>query len=238
MARPRGGNGSLRKSGQRNPVWSGDYREYVHSVKGGVKGVHRVVTLGRCREMTQAQAAKKLKGIIDLATRKFEAFQSLRIGSGYPRGKDAKRMVGAIAEMSVCLDLLRRTVEVYQAVNPLAPVDLVAFVQGQAFRVEVKAGRLVNGHASCDFGRNLGNFDILAIAASDGTVVYRSLDGKSLVPVPALPDRNHEHSERPLPEGGFTEGQQNQASESMRGIENQYNTAPDSVENTVEQEDL
>jgi hypothetical protein len=47
---------------------------------------------------------------------------------------------GAIAELVVCADLLKRGFEVFRAVSPACSCDLVALRDGQLQRIEVKTG--------------------------------------------------------------------------------------------------
>jgi len=48
---------------------------------------------------------------------------------------------GAIGELVVCVDLLRRGYDVYRAMSPSCPCDLVAIKDGVTYRVEVKTAR-------------------------------------------------------------------------------------------------
>lgn len=89
-----------------------------------------------------------------------------------------KARTGCIGEMVACLDLMRQGYEVYKAVNPQSSFDLVAVMDGQMKRVEVKvcepdrAGfirqeKILNKE---------GKFDLLAIVTKSGRVIYQTHD--------------------------------------------------------------
>ena len=87
----------------------------------------------------------------------------------------AASTAGAIGEMMVAADLLRRGLSVYRAVNPDSACDLIVMVGPEAVRVEVTKGyrqtpgsklRERTGHAA-------DRYDVLAVWSPDGTIRYR-----------------------------------------------------------------
>lgn len=82
--------------------------------------------------------------------------------------------VGAIAELIVSADLLRRRYEVFRAVSPTASCDLLAIRGDRTLRVEVRAGRtradgrVIAPYDATDFGRQ----DLLAVVSGDNQVRY------------------------------------------------------------------
>lgn len=69
--------------------------------------------------------------------------------------------VGAISELFVSADLLKKGYEVFRAVSPSCSCDLIILKNGIPFRVEVRtAYRLINGNISLSRGKKA---DILAI---------------------------------------------------------------------------
>lgn len=82
--------------------------------------------------------------------------------------------VGAIAELFVAADMLRRGYNVFRAVSPSSPVDIVAVSRlGVSLRVEVKTGsKAVDGRLIFGRGDN-SKYDVLAVyIPSDGAVAY------------------------------------------------------------------
>jgi hypothetical protein len=82
--------------------------------------------------------------------------------------------MGALSEMVVCADLLRKGYEVFRAVSPSCSCDLIVQRNNKQARVEVRTGRrLVSGDIHAPFGpKDAGRQDVLAIVV-DGVVEYR-----------------------------------------------------------------
>lgn len=81
---------------------------------------------------------------------------------------------GALAEMMVCVDLLKRGFDVYRSVSPSGRCDLVAICRntGAVNRIEVKCGaRNKSGRVVCQVGKH-NSFDTLAVIVGDDEVVY------------------------------------------------------------------
>lgn len=53
--------------------------------------------------------------------------------------------IGAVSEMLVSADLLRRGYHVFRAISPNGPVDLIAMKDGKPWRIEVKTGTIYRG---------------------------------------------------------------------------------------------
>lgn len=81
--------------------------------------------------------------------------------------------VGALAELVVSADLLKRGFHVFRAVSPAASCDLLVMRDGQIWRVEVKtAQRSTDGSLTYDKPRDRARFDVLALMVGSD-VVYR-----------------------------------------------------------------
>lgn len=83
--------------------------------------------------------------------------------------------VGAWAELVAAIDLMGRGFDVYRAVAPHAPFDLVAHKQGRLLRVEVRTGRRsAAGVPTCS---RAGTYDLLAIVLPQegGVVEYEGV---------------------------------------------------------------
>lgn len=80
---------------------------------------------------------------------------------------------GAIHELNVCSDLLKKGLHVYRALSPAAICDLVILVDNKLLRVEVTTGHFnATGKLMCPT-KDRTKFDILAIAFYDGTIEYQ-----------------------------------------------------------------
>lgn len=82
---------------------------------------------------------------------------------------------GAVAEMLVCVDLMRRGLDVYRSVSPSGRCDVVAICRttGAVNRIEVKCGlRDKAGRVKCQVGKH-NSFDTLAIFVGDAEIVYQ-----------------------------------------------------------------
>lgn len=84
---------------------------------------------------------------------------------------------GAWAEALVIADLLGRGYEVFDAVNPSATCDLIAMLDGELLRVEVRKAHLnISGVFQVGVPER-DRFDILAIVLPDSTVHYQPCIG-------------------------------------------------------------
>lgn len=86
--------------------------------------------------------------------------------------------VGAIAELLVSADLVRKGYEVFRAVSPASSCDLVALLQGTATRVEVRTAlRRTDGSIQVPAqARDKGRYDIMACLTYDNLITYFDAD--------------------------------------------------------------
>lgn len=97
---------------------------------------------------------------------------------------------GAVAEMLVCVDLLRRGYAIFRAVSPQCPCDLIAMAGGRCWRVEVRTGRLnpPTGRVGVSV-RETDHFDILAVVVgNDVGYVPDTLTPGEELPWPLTPE--------------------------------------------------
>lgn len=85
--------------------------------------------------------------------------------------------IGAMNELIVSADLIRRRVHVFRAVSPSSPCDLIIILGGQLLRVEVTTGNrhlMANGELGklCFISHNHDKYDILAVVTSTEGIVY------------------------------------------------------------------
>jgi len=93
--------------------------------------------------------------------------------------KVSKATTGAVSELVVAADLLRKGYEVFRAMSPACSCDLLINKNGSMKRIEVRSGyRTQDGMARCSFQpRDRGRSDILAIVLNGtGGVVYRETE--------------------------------------------------------------
>lgn len=86
----------------------------------------------------------------------------------------ATATVGAISELVVAVDLLRRGHETFRALSAACGCDLVAFVDGRAVRIEVRSGQENrDGTFSCAFGvKDTGRADMFAVVLRETEIIY------------------------------------------------------------------
>lgn len=86
---------------------------------------------------------------------------------------------GAIAELVAAADLMRRGYEVFRALSPICPCDLLAYRKKEparqtTLRVEVRSSQ-VTKHGMLNFRlkpSDQGSFDVLALVVEDDGVYY------------------------------------------------------------------
>jgi len=89
-----------------------------------------------------------------------------------PRPMVPTGTVGAIHELLVCADLLRRGAMVFRAMSPSCACDLALLHQQKLFRIEVTtAYKKANGGKSFA-AHNSKNYDILALVFHSGEIEY------------------------------------------------------------------
>ena len=97
--------------------------------------------------------------------------------------KMATGTTGAIGELRVCVDLLKRGYNVFRAVSPSCPCDLMVCSGEQMWRVEVRTGnRLPSGKLSWFRGaREKSDIDAVPVKDED-PISYYDHDGNALDP--------------------------------------------------------
>ena len=80
--------------------------------------------------------------------------------------------VGAMHELIVCADLMRKGFEVFRAVSPSSRFDAVVFKDGNMFRLEVTTGSAYAGGKIHYPVKDKNRFDILAIVVWSGEILY------------------------------------------------------------------
>jgi hypothetical protein len=135
-----------------------------------------------CEEMTDDQANEFLRRFLrqcDTATAQVKELSGVEVLRHSVRVQEDKRPTrgwgGKIAEHLVCADLLSRGIEVFIAAHPSSSCDMVAFINNEPVKIEVKYSRLDEfGRAvGVDIAHQMGKFDILAVVDHDGNIYYQ-----------------------------------------------------------------
>jgi Holliday junction resolvase-like predicted endonuclease len=82
-------------------------------------------------------------------------------------------VTGAIHELLVCAELMKKGYYVFRAQSPACPCDLVAMKDGDLFKIEVTTGR--NSTSKLSFPKKKGSylFDFMAIVLKDNSIRWR-----------------------------------------------------------------
>lgn len=84
---------------------------------------------------------------------------------------------GAIAELFVSADLLKKGYEVFRAQSAACSCDLVTWKDGAFLRVEVKCGVYgKRGGMQYQYPRDPTRYDLLAVVSREGEVTYLTPD--------------------------------------------------------------
>lgn len=105
----------------------------------------------------------KCKGLADVGIRRPAYAVKLHTGT-----------IGALSEIVIASDLMRRGYHIFRAMSPASPFDLVAVNNDQMLRIEVRTGKIqANGDAACTFtNQDEGRSDVLAIVLMGTEIVY------------------------------------------------------------------
>jgi len=91
--------------------------------------------------------------------------------------------VGALHEIVVCADLLRRGYHVFRAISPSCPCDLIATRNGDSLRVEVTTGSYGRDDAVSYPRHKVERFDLIAVVTTRDTMIrYMRPDGTPWTP--------------------------------------------------------
>ena len=93
---------------------------------------------------------------------------SLRYAEGMNSGT-----VGAIGELTVCADLLKKGYEVFRSVASTCSCDVLAMKNGKVLRIEITRG-VVKKETNCVYyaRHNPDNYDVIAVWFKNGTISY------------------------------------------------------------------
>lgn len=80
--------------------------------------------------------------------------------------------IGAVGELLVSADLLKRGYHVFRSLSPNAVCDLAIITGARAIRVEVTKGNRARTGKAYYSPHNAANYDVIAVWFSDGTVEY------------------------------------------------------------------
>ena len=92
----------------------------------------------------------------------------------YEPSKVSSGVIGAMHELLVSADLMRRGYEVFRALSPACSCDLVILKEGRLLRVEVRtAQKSISGKLSwTNSKKDIGRSDMLALVVEGRDIVY------------------------------------------------------------------
>lgn len=97
----------------------------------------------------------------------------LKVGAKSPFNGISTGTVGAIAELVVSADLMKRGYEVYRALSQSSSCDLLALKNGILTKIEVKTGYTNGATGSLSFPKGKMRADIFAVVDHrNGTITY------------------------------------------------------------------
>jgi len=79
--------------------------------------------------------------------------------------------VGAVNELVVSIDLLRKGFAVFRAISPCCPVDLAVLIDGKLIKIEVTTG-YVTPKGKLVFPRHHGGHDVMAVVVGESEIHY------------------------------------------------------------------
>jgi hypothetical protein len=88
-------------------------------------------------------------------------------------GYVAPGSTGAMHEMLVCVDLLRKGYAVFRSVSPHSPFDLVAIKEGLPVSLEVTTGCYTTTGRITHPTKDRAKFDHLVIVTHEGEIIYQ-----------------------------------------------------------------
>lgn len=127
-----------------------------------------------CKEpLTQEKIRRRAK-YCSLKCQKAAQFGRFYEQTGAPRKNEvATATTGAMHELLVCADLMRKGYHVFRAQSPSCPCDIMAMFEGIIYKVEVTTGyKRTDGNFSYPKKNERYDYDIMAIVFHDGDVIY------------------------------------------------------------------
>jgi hypothetical protein len=80
--------------------------------------------------------------------------------------------LGAVSELLVCVDLMRRGIPVFRATSPACSCDLIGIFDNLPKRIEVTKGvKLASGQIRWAY-HDTSRYDILALVFADNSISY------------------------------------------------------------------
>lgn len=88
-------------------------------------------------------------------------------------GQLSSGTIGAISELIICVDLMKRGLAVFRAQSPSCPCDLVVIINGSPMGVEVTKGTRAADGTEKGVPHDPSKYDILALVFPDGSIIYQ-----------------------------------------------------------------
>ncbi len=103
---------------------------------------------------------------------KNEKNKRIKTNADFGYAKMATGTIGAISELLVCADLLKKGFEVFRSVSSHCSCDLAIVLDKQLYRVEVTTGCYGNNGNLINVTKDPEKFDILVVVTKDGKINY------------------------------------------------------------------
>lgn len=81
--------------------------------------------------------------------------------------------LGAISELSVCADLMKKGYLLFKSISPSSPYDLVVDIKGVLHKLEVKTGSIRSNGSLSYYVRPEAIYDILAVVFVTGIKYFK-----------------------------------------------------------------
>src|SRR3990167_1478519 len=89
-----------------------------------------------------------------------------------PKAKTNTHTTGAVGELAVAIDLLKKGFHIFRALSPACPCDLIALKEGTSIRIEVTTGHYSPKKRIIFHRRSTERYDLLAVVTHDGRILY------------------------------------------------------------------
>lgn len=137
------------------------------------KNLSNIICLG-CKKIFTAGNDKKKRKYCSISCRtNFYNKKTKGLNNSCDLNNICAGTLGAVHELVICIDLLKKGYEVFRSVSPACSCDLAIIFEGKLFRVEVTTGSY-NCSGNITYPKkNKNKFDILAICFKNGNIIYK-----------------------------------------------------------------
>lgn len=129
-----------------------------------------------CKRCGNSFFPKRKNGNVDFCSfecKRLARHDEYALNSNIPN-RSSSATTGAIHELLVCIDLMRRGYNVFRAQSPSCPCDVIALLNGCIYKVEVTTGQLNFNNNGISYPRKSDryDYDIMAVVFHNGKILY------------------------------------------------------------------